>query len=154
MVLLRCLLGDSLGLFGPLGRLLGPLESFLGASWGILAASWRPLGVSWRPLEASWGDLGSSWGEIGVVLGDFWSTLFFYKFFGMILEAKRVPKGRHFGRQNGAKINKKSRCKFKSGKVTSWSHLGSISARFPSRLGVKNIDFSLVFKTFREHQCF
>ena len=72
----------------------------------------------------------------------------------MILEAKRVPKGRQFGRQNGAKIDQKSRYKFKSGQITSWSHLGSILARFPSRLGVKNIDFSLVFKAFRENQGF
>ena len=59
-----------------------------------------------------------------------------------------MPKGRHFGSQNGAKIDPKSRCKFKSEIITSWSRLGAILARFPLRLGVKNDDFSLVFKGF------
>ena len=65
-----------------------------------------------------------------------------------------MPKGRHFGSQNGAKIDQKKRCKFKSEKVTSWSRLGAILGRFPRRLGVKNIDFSLVFKGFRENPRF
>ena len=60
-----------------------------------------------------------------------------------------MPKGRHFGSQNGAKIDQKKRCKFKSEKVTSWSRLGAILGRFPRRLGVKNVDFSLVFIRFR-----
>jgi len=72
----------------------------------------------------------------------------------VILGAKKVPKGTHFGRQSGAKINPKSRCKFKSEKVTSWSRLGAILGRCPSRLGVKNIDFSVVFKGFRENPGF
>ena len=62
--------------------------------------------------------------------------------------AQRVPKGRHFGSQNGAKIDQKKRCKFKSEKVTSWSRLGAILGRFPRRLGVKNIDFSMFLKVF------
>ena len=52
------------------------------------------------------------------------------------------------GRQNGPKIDQKKRCKFKSDKVTSWSRLGAILGRFPTRLGVKHIDFSLFFKGF------
>ena len=86
----------------------------------------------------------------------------FFIFFGTILGAKRVPKGRHFGSPNGAKIDQKMRCKLKSKKVASWNRLGAILGRFPSDLGVKNIDFSLVFKGFREmvfkgfreNQCF
>ena len=78
----------------------------------------------------------------------------FRLFFGAISGAKRVPKGKHFGSQHGAKIDQKKRCKSKSEKVTSWSRLGAIWARFPRRLGVKNVDFSLVFKGFREHQRF
>ena len=62
--------------------------------------------------------------------------------------AKRVPKGRHFGSQNGPKIDPKLRCNFKSEKVTSWSRLGSILARFPIRLGVNNVDFHLFLKVF------
>ena len=65
-----------------------------------------------------------------------------------------MPKGRHFGSQNGAKIDQKKRCKFKSEKVTSWSRLGAILGRFPRCLGVKNVDFSLVFKGFRENSLF
>ena len=65
-----------------------------------------------------------------------------------------MPKGRHFGSPNGAKNDKKTRCKFKSEKVASWSRLGAILGRFPTRLGVKNIDFSLVFKGFRENPRF
>ena len=75
-------------------------------------------------------------------------------FFEAILRAKRVPKGRHFGSQSGAKIDQQKRCKFKSEKVTSWSRLGAILSRYPRRLGVKNVDFSLVFKGFRENPRF
>ena len=62
-----------------------------------------------------------------------------------------MPNGRHFGSPNGAKIDQKTRCKFKSEKVTSWSRLGAILGRFPRCLGVKNVEFSFVFKAFREH---
>ena len=105
----------------------------------------------------SWSLLGRSWAVLGrncVVLGRLLGHLIFFLFFGAILGAKRVPKGRHFGSQNGAKINRKKRCKFKSEKVTSWSHIGAILGRFPSRLGVKNVDFSIVFKGFRENPRF
>ena len=120
----------------PLGVLFGLLGTLLGASWSLLGRSWAVLG--------------RNWGDFGQLLGHF----DFYHFFGVILGAKRVPKGRRFGRQNGAKIDPKSRCKFKSEIVTSWSRLGSKLARFPLRLGVKHIDFSLVFKAFRENQHF
>ena len=120
----------------PLGGLFGLLGTLLGASWSLLG---RSLAV-----------LGRNWGGFGPLSGHF----DFYQFFGWIFGAKRVPNGRHFGRQNGAKIDPKSRCKFKSELITSWSRLGSKLARFPLRLGVKHIDFSLVFKAFREHQHF
>ena len=94
--------------------------------------------------------MGRNWGGFGRLLGYF----NFSYFFGAILGAKRVPKGRHFGSQNGAKIDPKSRCKFKSEKVTSWSRLGAILGRFPRPLGVKIVDFSLVFKAFRENPRF
>ena len=77
----------------------------------------------------------------------------FFIFFGTILGATRVPKGRHFGSPNGAKIDQKTRCKLKSKKGTSWSRLGVNLDRFPSGLGVKNDDVSLEFKGFRENQC-
>ena len=108
-------------------------------------------------LEASWSLLGRSWAVLGrnlVVLGRLLGHLDFCYFFGAVLGAKRVPKGRHFGSPNGAKIGQKTRCKFKNEKVASWSRLGAILGRFPRPLGVKIIDFSLVFKGFRENQCF
>ena len=97
-----------------------------------------------EPLGAILGRLGEKLCGLGATFG----ALVLFLFFGAILGAKRVPKGRHFGSQNGAKIDLKQRCKFKSEKVTSWSRLGAIWGRFPRRLGVKNVDFSLVFKRF------
>ena len=116
------------------------------ASWGAFWASWGSLGSL---LGRSWAILGRNWGGFGPLLGHF----DFYYFFGVILGAKKVPKGRHFGRQNGAKIDPKSRCKFKSEIVTSWSRLGSKLARFSFRLRVKNVDFSLVFIVFLGLSC-
>ena len=103
-----------------------------------------------EPLGAILGRLGEKLCGLGATFG----ALDFLCFFGAILGAKRVPKGRHFGSQNGAKIDQKKRCKFKSEKVTSWSRLGAILGRFPRRLGVNNVDFSLVFKGFRENPRF
>ena len=96
-------------------------------------------------LGASWGDLEPSWSEIEVILGDFGCTSNCFLFFGPILGAKRMPQGRHLGGQNGAKTDPKSRCKFKSEKITSSSRLGTIFIRFPWRLGIKNIDVSCLF---------
>ena len=115
--------------------------------FGLLGAL---LGLSWSLSRRSCAVLGRAWVVLGRLLGHFDLLLFF----GAILGAKRVPKGRHFGSQNGAKIDQKKRCEFKSEKVTSWSRLGAIWGRFPRRLGVKNVDFSFVFKGFREKQRF
>ena len=123
-------------LLKPLRVLFGLLGALLGLSWGLLGRSWAVLGRNW------------------VVLGRLLGHFDFHLFFRTILGAKRVPKGRHFGSQNGAKTDEKKRCKFKSEKVTSWSRLGAILGRCPLRLGVKHVDFSLVFKGFRENQCF
>jgi len=130
------------------------LEPF-GAILGRLGAKLKPLRMLFRLLgallEASWSLLGRSWAVLGrnwVVLGQLLGHFDFLLFFGAILGAKRVPKGRHFGSQSGAKINQKQRCKFKSEKVTSWSRLGAILGRCPRRLGVKNVDFSFVLYSF------
>ena len=96
----------------------------------VLGASWSLLGPSRAVLGRHWGGFGPLWGHFD-----------FYVFLGLILGAKRVPKGRHFGRQNGAKIDPKSRCKFKSEIITSWSRLGSKLARFRFRLGSKMLIF-------------
>ena len=49
------------------------------------------------------------------------------------------------GRQNGAKIDPKTRSKFKSEKDASWERLGSILVRFGGRPGAMFIDFLLFF---------
>ena len=142
------------GLLRHSSRLLGVFLKPLRVLFELLGSL---LGASWEPLAASWCLLGRSWAVLGrncVVLGRLLGHLIFFLFFGAILGAKRVPKGRHFGSQNGAKIDQKKRCKFKSEKVTSWSRLGAILGRFPRCLGVKHVDFSLVFKRFREHPRF
>ena len=53
------------------------------------------------------------------------------------------------GSQNGAKIDPKTRSKFKSEKVASWDRLGSILGRFGGCPGGIFIDFLLVFVLFR-----
>ena len=111
------------------------------------------LGLSWVPLGASWGDLGPSWGEIVWSWGDFWGIRFLSDFLERFWEQKGCPKGGILGAKTEQKSMKK-RCKFKSENITSWSRLGAIWGRCSRRLGVKNIDFSLVLKGFREHQHF
>ena len=65
-----------------------------------------------------------------------------------------MPKGRHFGRQNGAKIDPKTKPKFKSEKDGSWRRFVSIWARLGGGLEEKNVCFSLRFKAFRENRRF
>ena len=65
-----------------------------------------------------------------------------------------MPQGRLFGSQDGAKIDPKTRSKFKREKVTSWDRLGSILGRFGGCPGGIFIDFVLVFILFRENQRF
>ena len=65
-----------------------------------------------------------------------------------------MPKGRHFGSQNGTKIDPKLRSKFKSEKVASWDRLGSILGRFGACPEGIFIDFLLVFVIFRENRRF
>ena len=119
---------------------LKPLKLLFGLPGALLGASWSLLGRLGTKLGWSW--------------GYFWGTLIYYYFFEWFGEPKGIPKGGHFGSQHGVKIFEKSRCKFKTQKVASWNLLGSIWARFPSRLEVKNIDFSLLFECFREYHNF
>ena len=81
-------------------------------------------------LGRSWGSLGAVLGALGAVLGGLFERSDFRSIFRSILVPKRVAQGRHFGRQNGAKIDPKSRSKFKSEKVASWSRLWAILGRF------------------------
>ena len=126
---------------------MGPLE--------VLSGSLRdPLGLLWSSSGASRGVPGELLGRLGALLGRSFVEIKCSSILGSILAPKRVPKGRHLGSPNGAKIDQQKRCKFKSEKITSWSRLGAILGRFSRRLGVKNVHFSLVFKGFRENPRF
>ena len=70
-----------------------------------------------------------------------------------------------FGSQNGAqrepksdpkrtKIDDKNQCEKNISSRPSWSRLGTILGRFGTDIGVMFIDFSLVFKAFRENSLF
>jgi hypothetical protein len=78
---------------------------------------------------------------------------------------KSMPKMTDFGSQKGAqrepksnpkptKIEDKNRCEKNTSSRSSWSRLGAILGHFGSPLGVIFIDFSLVFKAFRENSRF
>ena len=121
----------------------------------------RPLGASWGDLGGPSGDLGGVWSGLGPILerlfeqSDFRSIfLSFFLRFWSVLVAHRVPKGSHFGSQNGAKIDPKTGSKFKTEKVASGKRLGTILARFGGRPGSIFIDFLLVFILFPENPCF
>ena len=53
----------------------------------------------------------------------------------------RVPQGRRFGSQNGAKIDFKTGSKFKSEKSASRRRLGAILSRFLGPSGRQNVGF-------------
>ena len=123
----------QIGHSGPLGGVSGGLEAILGGSGAVLARSWSDFLNS--PI----------------------SDPSFYRFFlrfWSVLVAHRVPKGSHFGSQNGAKIDPKTGSKFKTEKVASGKRLGTILARFGGRPGRIFIDFLLVFILFPENPCF
>ena len=61
---------------------------------------------------------------------------------------------KHFGSQNGTKIDPKTRSKFNSEKVASWDRLGSILGRLGGCPGGIFIDFLLVFVLFRGNRRF
>ena len=103
------------------------------------------------PPEGSGGHLGRVLGGLGAILEGLFEQFNVRSIFGLILVAKRVPKGRHLESQNGTKIDPKTRSKFKSEKVASWERLGSILVRFGGRPGAIFIDFLLVFLLFREN---
>ena len=106
----------------PIVSLVGVLPCFLILSahhaskcnqercYGFLRRFWvsrRRLGCllegSWGLLEESWGGLGGSWDA----LGGSWRHLEqsnFRSIFWWMLVVQMIPKGRHFGSQNGANI--------------------------------------------------
>jgi hypothetical protein len=120
---------NVLGRPGGSGELLGASG---GGPGGVREASWGVLGHSGRLRGASWEGLGRSWGDLGATL----EAVRFRIVFLSILSAKRVPKGRHFGSQNGAKIDPKiiqNRSRFSRAKKypsrSSWDRLGAVLGR-------------------------
>ena len=108
--------------FGSSGGVRGGIW---GCPGGVWEASWEVLGLSGGVRGASWEGLGRSWGDLGATFG----AVRFRIDFLIDFDAKRVPKGRHLGSQNGAKIDPKTRSKSKREKVASWKRLGSILRR-------------------------
>jgi hypothetical protein len=137
-------------LLEPLGAILGRLGAKFELLGSLLGASWEPLGASWSLLGRSWAVLGQNCVVLGRLLGHFIFLMIFWSDFGSKKGAQREA----FWEPKRSKNRYKKECKIKSEKVTSWSRLGAILGRFPRRLEVKNVDFSLVFKAFREHPCF
>ena len=81
---------------------------------------------------------------LGTDLGRFW----------VVLVAKRMPKGRHFGSQNGTTMDPKLRSKFKTEKFASWDRLGLILGRFGACPEDIFIEILLVFVLFRGNRRF
>ena len=140
------------------------------------------MGLSWEPLGRSWGSLGrllASLGPLLAALGRSWEPLgSLLAPLGLLLDALRTileqhakiikksnPKMIDLGSQKGSqmapksipkrtKIDDKNQCEKNTSSRPSWSRLGRILSRFVTDLGVIFIDFSLVFKAFREKSRF
>ena len=129
-------------------NLLGRPGGSGGASGGVRGG---PGGVLGGPGGVR-GGLGRVLGGLGAILERPFEPSDFGLIFVSILNAKRVPKGSHLGRQNGAKIDPKTiqnRSRFARAKKivqrASWGPLEAILGHFWRHLGVKKIVFSLVF---------
>ena len=147
---LGCLYAALGCLLGALGRLFGALGCLVGARGCLLGASWVPFGPLLGPPGRVLGPLGRLLGPLGAILK-------FESEFGQILAPQRVPKGSQKGVKMApkwdpkrTKIEDKFRHRKKTSSRPSWGRLGAILGHFRSPLGVKNVDFSLVFKAFRE----
>ena len=82
----------------------GVREGFLEHPGEVQEASWGVLRLS----GASGGSLGRVLGALGAILERPFEQFNFGSIFLSILVAKRVPKGRHLGTQNGAQDDQKS----------------------------------------------
>ena len=108
------------------------------------------LGGSWRLLDRSWPLLGRSWNNMQKPSKNRYQQL-------PILAPKGVPNGTQIDPKTDpkrTKIDDKNRCEKNTSSRPSWSRLGRILSRFVSDPGVIFIDFSFVFKAFREHRRF
>ena len=130
-------------------------------SWGPLGSLLPLLGLSWGSFGCSWAALGGSWGALGPLLAALGAILGRH----VKIDEKSMPKMTDFGSPKAPQMAPKSdqkptknRCKKRSEKRTdirpSWDRLGTILGRFGSPLGLKNVDFSLVFIGFRENPLF
>ena len=87
-------------------------------------------GGSWG---GPWGCPGRSWSDLGPILTRLRHQMRFWIDFGVDKAPPGRSRGEPFGRQNGAKIDTKTRSKLKIGKMASWKRLEWMSARFWSR---------------------
>ena len=134
--------------------LLAPFFVLLAARGCLLGGSWVSFG---RLLEPP----GRLLGLLGRLLGPLGAILKFESEFGQILAPQRVPKGSQKGAKMApkwdpkrTKIEDKFRYRKKTSSRPSWGRLGAILGHFRSPPGVKNDDFSFVFKAFRENSLF
>ena len=135
----------------------GVREGIWGRPGGVREASWGVLGLSGGVRGASWEGLGRSWGDLGATFG----AVRFRIDFLIDFDAKRVPKGRHLGSQNGAKIDPKTiqnRSRFSRAKKhssrPSWERLEAILIRSGGPSWVIFLILAWVLQWFREHQHF
>ena len=82
----------------------GGREGIWGRPGGVREASCEVLGVSGGVRGASWEGLGRSWGDLGATF----KAVRFRNEFLIDFDRERGSKGRHLGRQNGAKIDSKT----------------------------------------------
>ena len=105
------------------------------------------LGPLLAALGRSWDDLGTTCKnhqKIDTKNDRFWLPKGVPN--GTQIDPKTIPKR--------TKIDDKNRCEKNTSSRPSWSRLGRILSRFVTDPGVSFIDFSLVFKAFREHRRF
>ena len=130
-------------------------------SWGLLGSLFATLGRSWGSLGCSWAALGRLLAALGPLLAALGAILGRH----VKIDEKSMPNMSDFGSPNPPQMAPKSsqkttknRCEKRSEKRTevrsSWGRLGTILGRFGSPLGLKIVDFSLVFKAFREKSLF
>ena len=126
-------LGGLGGLLGHLGGVLGPLGGLLGPLGGLLGASWAPLATVDGP-KPTYLQIGPT---LESILGPFG---------GPKREPKRSPRR--------SQIDQKIVLKNDRVLEWSWDRLGAILARSWAPLGVKKVDFPVVFVLFRGYPPF
>ena len=147
-------LGPLLAALGLFWVALGPL---LGRSWAALGRSWPLLGRSWVLLASLGSALGPLLAALGAILERHAKIIKNHEKIDAQNDGFWLPKAPPNDTKIAPKSDKKSMQKTKRKKNEirpSWGRLGVILDRFGSPLGLIFIDFSLVFKAFREDSLF